>query len=92
MKPYPEHPDEQYVRRPLKPSEIDRFLQHESWFVRQECILYQHRLKTISIGQLVWVIENDPHPLNKQLARGLLQEMPRVVDETDDTPGAGPEN
>lgn len=92
MKPYPEHPDEQSVRRPLAPDAIERFLRHESWFVRQECILYQHRFKTLTAGQLVWVIENDPQPLNQQLARSLLQEMPRVVDEFDDGPAAGPDN
>ncbi|HLH74084.1 MAG TPA: hypothetical protein VKX96_12430 [Chloroflexota bacterium] len=92
MKPYPEHPDERYVRRPLDPDEIERFLRHESWFVRQECILYQHRFNRITAGQLIWVIENDPHPLNRKLARGLLQEMPRIADPDDDSPGAGPDN
>ena len=92
MKPYPEHPDEVLVRRPLDCEEIDRYLRHESWFVRQECILYQHRFKTLSAGQLIWVIENDPHPLNRQLARKLLQEIPRLSDEADDDPSAGPDN
>jgi hypothetical protein len=92
VKPYPEHPDEQLVRYPLGRDEIDRFLRHPSWFVRQECILYQHRLKTISLAQLVWAIDNDPHPLNRQLARSLLQEMPRLSDEADDGPAAGPDN
>jgi hypothetical protein len=92
VKPYPEHPDESLVRRPLTSEEIDHFLQHESWFVRQECILYQSRLKTIRAGHLVWAIENDPHPLNRQLARSLLGEIPRIVDESDDGPAAGPDN
>ncbi len=92
MKPYPEHPDEQLVRRPLTPDEIDRFLGHESWFVRQECILYQHRFHTLSVGQLLRVIESDPEPLNQQLARRLLREIPRVPDDTDEDPAAGPDN
>ncbi len=92
MKPYPEHPDESLVRRPLDSAAIDRFLRHESWFVRQECLLYQARLKTITAAQLLWAIENDPHPLNRQLARSLLQELPRLVDESDDSPAAGPDN
>lgn len=92
MKPYPEHPDESLVRRRLGAAEIDRFLRHESWFVRQECLLYQARLKTISAGQLVWAIENDGHPLNRQLARSLLGEIPRLVDEADDGPATGPDN
>lgn len=92
MKPYPEHPDEPLVRRPLDRAEIDHFLHHDSWFVRQECLLYQARLKRISVGQLVWSIENDPHPLNRQLARSLLQEMPRVFDDADNSPASGPDN
>jgi len=92
LKPYPEHPDERLVRQPLPTEEIERFLRHESWFVRQECLLYQHRLGTMTVAQIVWVIENDPHPLNRRLARGFLQEMPRVATEEDDEPGAGPDN
>ena len=92
MRPYPEHPDEYLVRRRLATTEIDRFLQHESWFVRQECLLYQARLRTISAGQLVWAIENDANPLNRQLARSLPGEIPRLVDESDDGPAAGPDN
>jgi len=92
MKPYPEHPDERLVRRPLEPREIEKFLRHESWFVRQECILYQHRFKTLNAGQLIWVIENDPQPLNQQLSRRLLQELPHLVDEVDEDPSAGPDN
>jgi len=92
LKPYPEHPDEQFVRQPLPPDEIDRFLRHESWFVRQECLLYQHRLRTISVAQIIWVIENDEHPLNRRLARGFLQEMPRLATAEDDGPASGPDN
>lgn len=92
MKPYPEHPDEALVRRPLAPEDIERFLRHESWFVRQECLLYQHRLGTMTVAQILWLIENDPHPLNRRLARGFLQEMPRVALEEDDEPAAGPDN
>lgn len=92
MKPYPEHPDEALVRHRLSPEEVERFLRHESWFVRQECILYQHRLKNLTAGQLIWIIENDPQPLNRQLARRLLAEIPRVADEDDEDPAAGPDN
>lgn len=91
-KPYPEHPDERFVRRPLQSGEIDTYLHHESWYVRQECLLYQHRFKTLSAGQLIGVIENDPHPLNQRLARGFLQEIPQIIDDQDSDPSAGPDN